>query len=45
MTLCAESYLGEVDGPDGVKLEEQILVTETGYRQLGSFPFEENLLA
>ena len=45
MTLCVESYVGEVGGPDGVKLEEQILVTETGYRLLSDFPFEQELLA
>ena len=44
MTLCVESYVGEPGGPDGVKLEEQILVTETGYRLLSDFPFEESLL-
>lgn len=44
MTLCVESYVGEVGGPDGVKLEEQVLVTETGCRLLSSFPFEECLL-
>jgi Xaa-Pro dipeptidase len=30
MTICVESYIGEAGGPDGVKLEEQILVTATG---------------
>ena len=33
MTLCIESYAGQVGGPDGIKLEEQVLVTETGNRQ------------
>ncbi len=44
MTLCVESYVGETGGPDGVKLEEQVLVTETGYRRLSRFPFEAELL-
>jgi len=44
MTLCVESYMGETGGPDGVKLEEQVLVTETGPELLSSFPFEEDLL-
>lgn len=43
MTICIESYIGEVDGPDGVKLEEQVLITETGWRALTSFPMEETL--
>jgi Xaa-Pro dipeptidase len=44
MTLCVESYIGEVGGPDGVKLEEQVLVTESGYRLLSDYPFETTLL-
>ena len=45
MTLCVESYIGETGGPDGVKLEEQVLITENGPELLSSFPFEEELLA
>jgi Xaa-Pro aminopeptidase len=45
MTLCVESYLGAKGGHEGVKLEEQLLVTETGTRLLSQFPFEEALLA
>lgn len=44
MTLCVESYIGAENGSQGVKLEEQILVTETGIEILSQFPFEENLL-
>ena len=44
MTLCIESYIGEVGGPDGVKLEEQILITEKGPERLSKTPFEENWL-
>ena len=44
MTLCVEAYVGEQGGPDGVKLEEQVLVTKTGYRTLSRFPFEAELL-
>jgi Xaa-Pro aminopeptidase len=44
MTICMESYMGEVGGEEGVKLEQQILVTETGYELLSTFPFEEALL-
>ena len=29
MTVCIESYMGEVGGYEGVKLEQQVLVTET----------------
>jgi len=44
MTVCVESYVGEVGGAEGVKLEQQLLVTETGTRLLSTFPFEETLL-
>ncbi len=45
MTLCVESYIGDEGGCDGVKLEQQVLVTETGQELLSLFPFEEDLLA
>lgn len=45
MTLCVESYIGEQDGHEGVKLEEQVLVTESGIEILSKFPFEEDLLS
>lgn len=44
MTICVESYIGEADGGEGVKLEQQVLVTETGIELLSRFPFEEELL-
>jgi Xaa-Pro aminopeptidase len=44
MTICLESYVGAVGGKEGVKLEQQILVTEGGYELLSHFPFEEELL-
>ncbi len=45
MTLCVESYIGEEGGAEGVKLEQQILVTESGIELLSQFPFEDALLA
>ena len=49
MTLCVESFIGEDGGPasptEGVKLEQQVLITETGNELLSLFPFEEELLA
>lgn len=44
MTLCVESFIGEESGGEGVKLEQQILVTESGIELLSHFPFEEALL-
>lgn len=44
MTICVESYIGAAGGCEGVKLEQQVLVTETGIELLSRFPFEEELL-
>ena len=30
MVVSVESYIGELGGPDGIKLEEQVLITERG---------------
>lgn len=40
MVICVESYIGEDGGSEGVKLEEQVLITENGTRILSEFPFE-----
>lgn len=44
MVICVESYIGEEGGTQGVKLEQQVLITETGIEVLSEFPFEEALL-
>jgi Xaa-Pro aminopeptidase len=44
MVLSVESYVGEPGGHEGVKLEEQVLITRCGAVKLSSFPFEERLL-
>ncbi|NUR75096.1 MAG: aminopeptidase P family protein [Thermoleophilia bacterium] len=44
MTLCVESYIGEENGREGVKLEQQVLITEDGQELLSTFPFESALL-
>ncbi len=43
MTICVESYIGEEGGAEGVKLEQQVLVTATGPQVLTTYPFEESL--
>ena len=45
MTLCVEAYIGAVGGREGVKLEEQVLITETGFENLTTCPFDERLTA
>ncbi len=44
MVVCVESYVGRVGGREGVKLEEQLLVTETGVEPLSTYPYEPELL-
>jgi Xaa-Pro aminopeptidase len=44
MTLCVESFIGVEGGREGVKLEEQVLITEDGCKVLTSYPFEESWL-
>lgn len=44
MVLCVESYIGAPGGREGVKLEQQVLVTDTGTELLSRFPFEQALL-
>ena len=38
MVICVESYLGEVGGTEGVKLEEQVLITTGGHEILSRYP-------
>jgi Xaa-Pro aminopeptidase len=45
MTMCVEAYIGEVGGRDGVKLEDQVLITESGVENLTRCPFDERLMA
>ncbi|MEM7226075.1 MAG: Xaa-Pro peptidase family protein [Pseudomonadota bacterium] len=42
MTICVESYFGPRHGGEGVKLEQQVLVTENGLETLSRLPFEED---
>ncbi len=44
MTLCVESFIGAGHGGEGVKLEQQVLMTDTGMEVLSRFLFEEDLL-
>jgi Xaa-Pro aminopeptidase len=44
MMLCVEAYVGAVGGKEGIKLEDQVLITETGYENLTTCPFDERLM-
>jgi len=40
-----ESYIGDPGSRQGVKLENQYLITEDSVEQMSTFPFDERLLA
>lgn len=40
LTLCVEFFIGAEGGREGVKLEEQMLITEDGAERLSSCPME-----
>jgi Xaa-Pro aminopeptidase len=44
MVFCVEVYVGTVGGKDGVKLEDQVVITENGFEEMSKFPFEQKLL-
>ncbi len=44
MVVCIESYMGPRGERDGVKLEQQVLITADGYELLTDYPYEESLL-
>jgi len=43
MTVCVESYIGDPESAQGVKLEDQYLVTPTGAERLTTYPFDPAL--
>ena len=43
MVICIESYVGEVDGYEGVKLEQPVWISANGPVELSKFPYEDNL--
>jgi Xaa-Pro dipeptidase len=44
MVICVESYAGAPGDTEGIKLEQQILITEDGPELLSDMEFEEELL-
>jgi len=42
MTVCVESFIGSAGGREGVKLEEQVLITEDGVEMLSRYPLEDD---
>ena len=44
MVVCVESFIGTEGGREGVKLEEQVVITETGIERQSTYPFEMDWL-
>ncbi len=44
MVLCVEALVGAEGGAFSIKLEDQVLVTETGYENLTTYPFDPALM-
>ncbi|WP_415403428.1 dimethylsulfonioproprionate lyase DddP [Tateyamaria sp. SN3-11] len=44
MVLCVEAAVGEVGGDFTIKLEDQVLVTEDGFENLTTYPFDAALM-
>ncbi len=44
MTLCVEALVSPEGGDFSIKLEDQVLITETGYENLTKYPFDAQLM-
>ena len=44
MVLCVEAAVGEEGGEFSIKLEDQVLITEDGYENLTTYPFDPALM-
>ncbi|NVO55658.1 aminopeptidase P family protein [Rhodobacteraceae bacterium B1Z28] len=44
MVLCVEAAVGEVGADFSIKLEDQVLITEDGYENLSTYPFDAQLM-
>ena len=45
MVICIESYIGSAQSHQGVKLEDQFLIGETGVERMSNYHFDERLSA
>jgi Xaa-Pro aminopeptidase len=43
MVVSVESYIGELGGQDGIKLEEQVLITDRGAVPMSESPLRDAL--
>jgi Xaa-Pro aminopeptidase len=44
MVICIEVYVGAVGAGNGIKLEDQVLITADGFAPMSTYPFEKKLL-
>jgi Xaa-Pro aminopeptidase len=44
MVLCVEALVSPDGGDFSIKLEDQVLITETGHEDLTSYPFDDRLM-
>jgi Xaa-Pro aminopeptidase len=44
MVVSVESYIGEKGGQEGVKLEDEVLITDSGPKLISRFPYEDEFL-
>ncbi len=44
MILAVESFIGKEAGLDGVKLEQMVLITDSGTELLSDYPLQEDYL-
>ena len=44
MVLCVEALVSPEGGDFSIKLEDQVLVTESGYENLTKYPFDDRLM-
>jgi len=44
MVLCVEALISPEDGDFSIKLEDQVLITEDGYENLTTYPFDAALM-
>lgn len=44
MMICVETYIGVEGGEEGVKLEDQVLITDDGIEQLTHYPYDDRFL-
>ena len=44
MTLCVEALISPEGGAFSIKLEDQVLISEDGYDNLTTYPFDAALM-